>query len=409
MEMKGNHGFRNSSTCNGDIQGTVGDKFMQYSADQVMVLEQFFVECQTPCHAARLAMIHENSVLSNLVSQQIEAWFENRRSLEKKKMAATGKLLLLENKYLQGTVQQLLREKEYVCKLLQYASLESFPAPEVPRSVFENLKMVAARRQLLLLQNEYLSNEVQHLHRENEYIQNLLENVDEITNSDAVVNSDLYMSGAADNSMGLLLFSETTTKFPPKTPIACDWISIPRMKFFEKAKEISVKTCSDWTYFPANGTIIDASVMLSFVKAAMLPDGPLDLFLRQHQEFVVFCSLMDIKLDQISFKDGEKSLTAIVPALLPLDIKLNQTSFKEEEESLTAAAASSFLPQDIKLDKIAFKDREESLTAVYPAFLPQRFRVVLGRFCVLGAWHYVPNAQAASGEVKFMLRFKFIN
>lgn len=77
--MKGNHGIENSSTCNDDIQGTLGDKFMQCSNDQVMVLEQFFVECQTPTYVMRLAMIRENSVLSSLDSQQIEAWFENRR------------------------------------------------------------------------------------------------------------------------------------------------------------------------------------------------------------------------------------------------------------------------------------------------------------------------------------------
>lgn len=79
MEMKGNHGLGNSSTCNGDVQGTPGDKFMQWSDDQVMVLEQFFLECQSPSHVMRLAMIREKSVLSNLDSQQIEAWFENRR------------------------------------------------------------------------------------------------------------------------------------------------------------------------------------------------------------------------------------------------------------------------------------------------------------------------------------------
>lgn len=408
MEMKGNHGLGNSSTCNDDIQGTLGDKFMLCSDDQIMVLEQFFVECQTPSHAMRLAMIRENSVLFNLDSQQIEAWFENRRSLEKNKMAATGKLLLLEQNYLHGTVQQLLREKEYFRTMLQYTSLESFPAPEIPRSVFENLKIVAARRQQLLLENEYLHNEVQHLHRGNEHIQMLLENVDDITNSEAAVNPDLYLPGAPDDTRGLLLFSETMTKFPPKTPIACDWVSIPRMKFFEGIKQIFVRTCLDWTYFPINGIIVDAAVMLSFVKATLLPDGPLDLFLHQHQEFVVSCSIKDIKLGQVCFKDGEKSLTAIVPAFLPLDIKLNQISFKEKDESMTAAA-SSFMPQNIKLDKIAFKDGEDSLTAVSSAFLPQRFCVAVDRYCVLGAWHYVPNQQAASGEIKFMLRFKFIN
>lgn len=408
MEMKGNNGIGNSSTCNDDIQGTLGDKFMQCSDDQVMVLEQFFVECQTPSYSMRLAMIRENSVLSGLDSQQIEAWFENRRSLENKKMAATGKLLLLEQNYLHGTMQQLLREKEYFRTMMEYTSLESFPAPEIPRSVFENLKIVAARRQQLLLENEYLNNEVQHLHRGNEYIQILLENVDDITDSEAALNPDLYLQGADDHTRGLLVFSETMTKFPPKTPISCDWVSIPRMKFFEGIKQIFLRTCLDWTYLPVNGNIVDASVLLSFVKATILPVGPLDLFLRQHQEFVVSCSIKDIKLDRICFKDGEKSVTAIVPAFLPLDIKLNQISFKEQKESLTAAV-SSFMPQNIKLDKIAFKDREESLTAVSSAFLPQRFCVAVDRYCVLGAWHYVPNQQAASGEVNFMLRFKFIN
>ncbi|KAL8093391.1 uncharacterized protein LOC141693649 [Apium graveolens] len=405
--MKGNHGLENSRTCNDDIGGTPGDKFMQCSHDQVMVLEQFFVECQTPNDAARLAMIHDNSVLSNLDSQQIEAWFEYRRSLEKKKIAATGKLLLLEQNYLHGSVQQLLREKEYFRRMMQYTSLESFPAPEIPRSVFENLKVVATRRQQLLLENEYLHNEVQHLRRENEYIQILLENVDDIKNSETSVNPDLYLPGAAYNTR-LLLFSETMTKFPPRTPIACDWVSIPRMKFFERIKQISTRTCLDWTHFPVNGIIVDASVLLSFVNATMLPDGPLDIFLRQHQEFVVSCSIKDIKLDQVCFKDGKKSLTAIIPAFLLLDIKFNQISFKEKEESLTAVS-SSFMPQNIKLDKIAFKDCEEALSAVTSAFMPQRFCVGMDRYCVLGAWHYIPNQQAASGEVKFMLRFKFIN
>lgn len=79
MEMKGNHGSKNSTTCNVDIQETLGDKIMMFSADQVVVLEQFFAVNQVPSHVMRLAMIHENSVLSNLDSQQIEAWFENRR------------------------------------------------------------------------------------------------------------------------------------------------------------------------------------------------------------------------------------------------------------------------------------------------------------------------------------------
>lgn len=55
-------------------------------------------------------------------------------------------------------------------------------------------------------------------------------------------------------------------------------------------KEIYVNNYSDLTTFSVNGIIIDASVMLSFVKAAMIPDGPLN-FLRKHQEFIVCCSV----------------------------------------------------------------------------------------------------------------------
>lgn len=79
MEMQGGHGFGNYSTGSGDTQESGGDKFMQYSADQIRVLEQVFMECQKPGHDMRIAMIRENSVLSNLNSQQIQAWFENRR------------------------------------------------------------------------------------------------------------------------------------------------------------------------------------------------------------------------------------------------------------------------------------------------------------------------------------------
>ncbi|KAK1396278.1 hypothetical protein POM88_006141 [Heracleum sosnowskyi] len=153
-----------------------------------MVLEQFFTDYQKPSHDTRIAMNGENSVLSNLNSQQIQAWFENRWVLEKKKkdasvfkllnetMTAMWRVLILENDLLHGEVQQFLRQMEYICELLQHASLESFLALEVPRSVFKNVKVVATRR-LLLLHNEYLHNEVQQMHRERGYICNLEENV----------------------------------------------------------------------------------------------------------------------------------------------------------------------------------------------------------------------------------------
>lgn len=364
MEMQGGHGFGNYSTFNGDIQESGGDKFMQYSADQIMVLEQVFMECQKPAHDTRVAMIRENSVLSNLNSQQIQAWFENRRFLEKKKkdafvfnllnekMAAIGKMLLLENDMLQGEVQQLMREKEFICELMQYASLESFLALEVPRSVFNDVKTVATRRLLLML-NEYLHNEIQQLHREKEFSRNLQEN---LSNSESIVNSCRSWSASARDSKGysselmkLPLLSGTIAKLPPKTSSKLSCVSIPRMKCSGGLKEISLITCSDLTNFPVNVYVPD---VLSFVKAAMIPHGPLD-FLRKHQEFILCCSLKDIKL--------------------------------------------------------VLQGSQESHTAVVPAFLPNSFCVVVGRYRVSGAWSYIPNEQAAPGNVKFVLRFKCVN
>lgn len=78
MEMQEGHGSGNYVICTGDIQRIVGE-FMQYSADQVMLLEHFFVECQKPSHLMRVAMIRENPALSSLNSRQIQAWFEHRR------------------------------------------------------------------------------------------------------------------------------------------------------------------------------------------------------------------------------------------------------------------------------------------------------------------------------------------
>ncbi|KAL1817493.1 homeobox-leucine zipper protein HOX32 isoform X1 [Daucus carota subsp. sativus] len=205
----GDHGFGNYSTCNGEIQ-EIWDKVMQYSADQVSVLEQLFVECQKPSHDMRIAMIRENAVLSNLDSQQIHVWFETRRIVEKKKkiacefnllneqMAAIGRLLLLENHSLHGMVQELLREKKYLNKLLEYASLESFPALEVQRSDSKSVK-ISAEKWLLLLKHDYLRCEVQQLHKEKEYILKLLENV---SNSESIVNSYLSWPAAARTSNG---------------------------------------------------------------------------------------------------------------------------------------------------------------------------------------------------------------
>ncbi|KAK1396291.1 hypothetical protein POM88_006154 [Heracleum sosnowskyi] len=363
MEMQGDHGFGNNITFDEDVQEIGGDKFMQYSADQVKVLEQVFVECQKPAHDMRIAMIRENSVLSNLNSQQIQAWFENRRFIDKKKkdafvlnllnekMATIGKMLLLENEFLHGEVQQLLREEEYICELLQYASLESLLA-EVPRSVFNNVKMVATRR-LLLLQNEYLHNVFQQLHREKKFFRNLQENR---LNIESILNSCQSWSASARSSEGysselmkLPLLSGTIAKLPPKTSSELNCVSIPRMKFPGGLKEIFVITCSDLTCFSPN---VDVPDVLSFVKAAMIPHGHLD-FLRKDQEFILCCSLKDVKL--------------------------------------------------------VLQGSQESPTAVVPAFLPQSFRVVVGRYRVSGAWSYIPNEQAAPGHVKFVLRFKCVN
>ncbi|XP_074380541.1 uncharacterized protein LOC141721498 isoform X1 [Apium graveolens] len=362
MEMQG--GFGNYSTCNGDIRENGGNKFIQYSADQITVFEQVFMECQKPSHDMRIAMIRENSVLSNLNSQQIQVWFENRRFNEKKKkdafvfnllnekLVAIGKMLLLQNDVLHGEVQLLLKEKEFICELLQYASLVSFMALEVPRSVFDNVKTFATRR-LLLLQNEYLRTEVQQLNREKEFSRSLLEN---LSNSESIVNSYLSWSASARSSKGysselmkLPIISGTIAKLPLKTSSEINCVSIPRMKLSGGFKEIPLITCSDLSNFPVN---VDVPDVLSFVKAAIIPHGPLD-FLCKNQEFILCCSLKDIKL--------------------------------------------------------VLQGSQESPTAVVPAFLPQSFRAVVGRYCVSGAWSYIPNEQAAPGNVKFVLRFKCVN
>ncbi|XP_074380547.1 uncharacterized protein LOC141721501 isoform X2 [Apium graveolens] len=362
MEMQG--GFGNYSTCNGDIQENGENKFIQYSADQITVFEQVFMECQKPSHDMRIAMIRENSVLSNLNSQQIQAWFENRRLNEKKKkdafvfnllnekLAAIRKMLLLQNEVLHGEVHLLLKEKEFICEMLQYASLQSSMALEVPRSVFDNVKTVATRR-LLLLQNEYLHTEVQQLNREKEFSRNLLEN---LSNSESIVNSYLSWSASARSSNGssselmkLPSVSGTIANLPLKTSTELNCVSIPRMKFSGGLKEISLITCSDLTNFQGS---VDVPDVLSFVKAAILTHGPLE-FLRKNQEFILCCSLKDIKL--------------------------------------------------------VLQGSQESLTAVVPAFLPQRFRAVVGRYCVSGAWSYIPNEQGAPGNIKFVLRFKCMN
>ncbi|KAL8145714.1 hypothetical protein AgCh_003747 [Apium graveolens] len=362
IRLLGGHGFGNYSICNGDIQEFEGDEFVQYSAKQVMLLEQFFVECQKPSHDMRIAMICENFVLSNLNSQQIQAWFEKRRFLEEKtkdafvskllfeKMTAIGRVLCLENDILHGEVQQLLREKEYFCEVLQNALLESFLALEVPRSVFKNVKAVATRR-LLLLQNEYLHNEVQQMLREREYILNLQKN---LSKSESIFNSYQSWFAAAHSSKGLPLLSGNIAKFPLKIPSELNCFSIPRMKFFGGLKGKSINTFSDLTYFSVNGNINDVSFILSFVKEAMVPGRPLE-FLRKNQEFILCCSLKDVKRVLQGFQE---SPTAVVPT---------------------------------------------------PAFLPQGFHVVVGRYCVSRAWSYFWNEQAASGSVKLVLHFKCVN
>lgn len=98
------------------------------------------------------------------------------------------------------------------------------------------------------------------------YIFNLVRTllqVDEIKNSEAALNSDLYSSGPADNTRGYssvpmnlqyLYYSNSTWPlilfflvhhrlllFPgPKTPIACDWVSIPRIKVLNFCTVITI-------------------------------------------------------------------------------------------------------------------------------------------------------------------------
>lgn len=47
-------------------------------------------------------------------------------NLLNEKMAGIGKMLLLENDFLHGEVQQLVREKEFICQLLQYVGIFRF-------------------------------------------------------------------------------------------------------------------------------------------------------------------------------------------------------------------------------------------------------------------------------------------
>lgn len=198
--MKGNYGSGGCGRGNGESQGTLTNEFVQYTADQGMVLEQLFGECAKPSHSQRLVMISENPILSNLDSEQIKVWFQNRRCLEKQKKDA-----------------------------LEFQSV--------------NDKM-AATKKLLLVENDFLQKELLQLVRENEYIRKLLQNVSATTidtNYESAVNSYQYLSKPADNSKGFsLLAEECMREFSPVvTRSALDWVLIPRMKVFNVIIKLS--------------------------------------------------------------------------------------------------------------------------------------------------------------------------
>ncbi|KAK3034408.1 hypothetical protein RJ639_033679 [Escallonia herrerae] len=123
MVMKGTSSAR-SSTGNCPL----------YTVEQVEVFEKVFGDWQKPSRSQRLEMICEHPVLSNLESQQIKIWFQDRRCGEKarkaaielqtvnEKLATTKKLLLLENDRLRKELLQLENEKDYILQLLENVS-----------------------------------------------------------------------------------------------------------------------------------------------------------------------------------------------------------------------------------------------------------------------------------------------
>nr|XP_017245537.1 PREDICTED: uncharacterized protein LOC108217204 [Daucus carota subsp. sativus] len=154
MESKGNHQF-----------GSHGDELMTYSVNQIMLLHQLFEESHNPTDSDMLVMVGDNSILSGLNLEHIKVWFKKIRCAKELKKEALmldvhmaikmEQQLLMENDFLQGVVKQFYIEKEYIRNLMRHVSVQSLVAPELPRSVLKNLKM-AANRNLLQLENEYL-------------------------------------------------------------------------------------------------------------------------------------------------------------------------------------------------------------------------------------------------------------
>ncbi|KAK3037816.1 hypothetical protein RJ639_031857 [Escallonia herrerae] len=211
MAMKGTSSAR-SSTGNCPL----------YTVEQVEVFENLFGDCQKPSHSQRLEMICEHPVLSNLESQQIKIWFQDRRCGEKarkaaielqtmsEKLATTKKLLLLENDRRRKELLQLENEKEYILQLLENSSLSYevtikdilFEVPELPNRTYYYgySKIVSAATT--------------------------------DSSCETTVNSPENPFRTSDDCTGFLLLADKTMRDFPSKAIEgfVDWVPIPRTK-----------------------------------------------------------------------------------------------------------------------------------------------------------------------------------
>ncbi|CAL5407294.1 unnamed protein product [Camellia sinensis] len=133
--MGASHGGCSSRRCDAsaDPQEKCG-KYMQYTTEQVEVLEKVFAECPNPTFSHQWEVIRDHPILSNIEPKQIKVWFQNHRCLEKqkkeattiqlvnKKLTAANRLLKEENDCLQKQVSHLVYENEYMWQQLKNES-----------------------------------------------------------------------------------------------------------------------------------------------------------------------------------------------------------------------------------------------------------------------------------------------